>query len=132
MRIKHLKEYEKRYILLSLFKMEGNVSFNIQFLLKHLLNDTINIKRQYNIFKSPITIIFQNNELSCKLWNQYCNELEINPSKRENLKKYFIQILQNKEKIEDISLLNQQHYWFSNQYNYQLSKLINNLWLNVH
>jgi len=111
--------------------MEGNVSFNIQFLLRHLLNDTINIKRQYNIFKSPITIIFQNNDLSCKLWNQYCDELDINPNKRDNLKEYFIKMLKDKER-EEVSLLGEQHYWFSNQYNNQLSNLINNLWLKAH
>uniref|UniRef100_A0A6C0KHZ7 Uncharacterized protein n=1 Tax=viral metagenome TaxID=1070528 RepID=A0A6C0KHZ7_9ZZZZ len=131
MRIERFKKYEKRYITSLLFKMEGNVSFNIQFLLRHLLNDTINIKRQYNIFKSPITIIFQNNDLSCKLWNQYCDELDINPNKRDNLKEYFIKMLKDKER-EEVSLLGEQHYWFSNQYNNQLSNLINNLWLKAH
>lgn len=131
MRIERFKKYEKRYITSLLFKMECNVSFNIQFLLRHLLNDTINIKRQYNIFKSPITIIFQNNDLSCKLWNQYCDELDINPNKRDNLKEYFIKMLKDKER-EEVSLLGEQHYWFSNQYNNQLSNLINNLWLKAH
>lgn len=131
MRIERFKKYEKRYITSLLFKMECNVSFNIQFLLRHLLNDTINIKRQYNIFKSPITIIFQNNDISCKLWNQYCDELDINPNKRDNLKEYFIKMLKDKER-EEVSLLGEQHYWFSNQYNNQLSNLINNLWLKAH